>query len=172
LTGIDVLEFYLKLEKLGIAVWIEGGWGVDALLGRQTRPHADLDILILQKDVRRLRETLEADRYREIKLEIARPYNFVMGDNQGREIDVHVVDLDDAGNALYGPPENPEVFQRSIFNGMGTIGNQRIKCIPPDWQIKWHTGYKLRECDFQDVLALCEKFGLEYPAEYAHHNKS
>lgn len=30
-------------------VWLDGGWGVDALLGRQTRPHDDMDIVIEQK---------------------------------------------------------------------------------------------------------------------------
>jgi lincosamide nucleotidyltransferase A/C/D/E len=43
------------LEKLGIEIWVDGGWGVDALLGEQTRPHKDLDIAIQQKDVPQLR---------------------------------------------------------------------------------------------------------------------
>ncbi|MGH8515394.1 MAG: nucleotidyltransferase domain-containing protein [Gammaproteobacteria bacterium] len=28
-----------------------GGWGIDALLGAQTRPHKDLDLLIRLEDV-------------------------------------------------------------------------------------------------------------------------
>jgi hypothetical protein len=34
------------LEEHGIDVWLNGGWGVDALLGHQTREHEDLDITI------------------------------------------------------------------------------------------------------------------------------
>lgn len=30
--------------------WVAGGWAIDLLVGRQTRPHADLDILILRSD--------------------------------------------------------------------------------------------------------------------------
>jgi len=34
----DVIDLYTQLENLGIEVWLDGGWGVDALLGEQTRP--------------------------------------------------------------------------------------------------------------------------------------
>lgn len=30
--------------------WIAGGWAIDLYLGRQTRPHDDLDVLILRED--------------------------------------------------------------------------------------------------------------------------
>jgi len=50
-TLIDV-HWYLDLfDTLGIRVWIDGGWGVDALLAEQTRPHEDLDIVIPEGDV-------------------------------------------------------------------------------------------------------------------------
>ena len=39
----------------GITVWVDGGWGVDALLGRQTRPHSDLDIALRHSDIPKLR---------------------------------------------------------------------------------------------------------------------
>lgn len=40
----DVVKLYKLFEENGIEVWIDGGWGIDALLGEQTRPHQDLDI--------------------------------------------------------------------------------------------------------------------------------
>ena len=42
----DVLDLYNALERIGVGIWIDGGWGVDALLEKQTRPHQDLDIAI------------------------------------------------------------------------------------------------------------------------------
>ena len=57
MTSTDVLD-YTRLENLGINIWIDGGWSVDALLGEQTRHHEDLDIVIQQKDVLKLRELL------------------------------------------------------------------------------------------------------------------
>src|SRR5258708_38345715 len=95
MTSVDVIDLYTTLEKLGVEIWIDGGWGVDALLGEQTRPHNDLDITIQQKDVPMLRQFLQRRQYRDIKLEEARAWNFVLGDENGREIDVHVIVLDD-----------------------------------------------------------------------------
>jgi hypothetical protein len=31
--------------------------------------------------------------------------------------------------------------------------------------VKFHSGYELKKKDFQDVSALCEKFGIELPQE-------
>ena len=39
----DVLRVIDRLASADIRVWVDGGWGVDALLGRQTRRHHDLD---------------------------------------------------------------------------------------------------------------------------------
>jgi lincosamide nucleotidyltransferase A/C/D/E len=59
MNSADVINMYTALEKLGVEIWIDGGWGVDALLGEQTRPHKDLDIAIEQKDVLLLRQFLQ-----------------------------------------------------------------------------------------------------------------
>ena len=32
------------LENTGITYWLDGGWGVDILAGKQTRNHRDIDI--------------------------------------------------------------------------------------------------------------------------------
>lgn len=62
----DVTTLYTLLENSGIKIWIDGGWSVDALLGKQTRPHKDVDIAIQWKDVIRLREVLETEGYHQI----------------------------------------------------------------------------------------------------------
>lgn len=54
-----VLEVIDRLVESGIAVWIDGGWGVDALVGQQTRPHTDLDLVIAQADCSAGRAALE-----------------------------------------------------------------------------------------------------------------
>ena len=166
MDSVDVLDLYNALEKLGVEIWIDGGWGVDALLGKQTRLHKDLDIAIQQKDVSQLRELLEAHGYKEIKLEIARPHNFVLADENGHEIDVHVIVLDDRGNGIYGPVENGEMYPAEALAGSGVIAGQAVRCISPEWAIKFHSGYELKEKDYRDVAALCEKFGIQLPVEY------
>jgi lincosamide nucleotidyltransferase A/C/D/E len=54
----DVVELYNLLESNGIQVWLDGGWGVDALLQEQTRPHGDVDIIVQNKDVQKMTDLL------------------------------------------------------------------------------------------------------------------
>lgn len=62
-----VIDIYNLLEENSVTVWIDGGWGVDALLEKQTRPHPDLDIAIESKDVLKLRELLAKQGYTQNK---------------------------------------------------------------------------------------------------------
>jgi len=162
----EVINFYRSMEGSCIPIWIDGGWGVDALLGKQTRLHKDLDIAIQQIDVPKLRELLAANGYKDIRLEDARPQNFVLCDDEGHEIDVHVIVLDRQGNGIYGPPENREMYPAASLTGIGTIDGCLVRCISPEWAVKFHSGYELKEKDFRDVSALCEKFGIELPQQY------
>jgi lincosamide nucleotidyltransferase A/C/D/E len=166
MEAVDVLDLHNALQGIGVEIWIDGGWGVDALLEKQTRPHQDLDIAIQQKDVTKLVELLDAHGFQEIKLEIRRPHNFVLADNNGHEIDVHVIVLDEHGNGIYGPAENGEMYPAGALAGIGIIAGQTVRCISPEWTIKFHSGYDLKEKDFKDVSALCEKFAIELPTQY------
>ena len=171
MTSRDVIDLYESLEGLGVEIWIDGGWCVDALLGEQSRFHQDLDIAIQQGDVPKLRELLQGRGYKDIKLEEARDWNFVLGDEGGREIDVHVIVLNDQGDGIYGPPENGEKYPAPSLTGTGLIEGRTVRCISPEWTVKFHSGYLLKEKDFQDVSALCRKFGIDLPPEYARFKK-
>lgn len=167
MTSKDVINFYTELQNLGIQIWIDGGWGVDALLGKQTRIHRDLDIVIRQKDVSRARELLETEGYKDIPRDDTKPWNFVLGDDKGHEIDFHVIILDDKGNGLYGPAEKGVMYPAASLTGAGTIDGQVVRCISPEYVIKFHSGYELTWKDFKDVSAICEKFGIKPPGEYS-----
>jgi len=96
MTAADAIELYAELQALGINVWIDGGWGVDALLGAQTRPHKDLDIAIEEKDLSRLTAALKARGYREVIRHSQ--WNFELSDDRGRQVDVHSFVLAPDGN--------------------------------------------------------------------------
>ena len=40
----NLMEIINLLDSLKIKYWIEGGWGVDILLGKQNREHRDVDV--------------------------------------------------------------------------------------------------------------------------------
>jgi hypothetical protein len=41
----EVVRLPERLEGDGLRIWLDGSWGVDALLERHTRDHDDLDLL-------------------------------------------------------------------------------------------------------------------------------
>ena len=159
----DVIILYSELTSLNLHIWIDGGWGVDALLGKQTRHHKDLDIVIQQKDVEAFNRHLISSGYKEIKLDIAKSHNYVLGDKLNREVDVHVIVLDLQGNGIYGPEENNEYYPKESLSGKGKIGGVEVLCISPEYVIKFHSGYAMQEKDYHDVYAICKKFELDVP---------
>jgi lincosamide nucleotidyltransferase A/C/D/E len=167
MTSTDVIEIYSTLATLGIPVWIDGGWGVDALLGRQTRPHKDLDIALEDMHLVRFEQFLASQGYSRTKREIERPFNFVLADQRGREIDVHVISIDEKGNGIYGPLEMGLMYPADSLTGCGTMDQYSVRCISARWRVKFHSGYELTEKDYKDVLALCEKYGIDLPDEYS-----
>jgi lincosamide nucleotidyltransferase A/C/D/E len=167
MRSLDVRNLCQELDRLKIPVWVDGGWAVDALLGKQTRPHDDLDIVIEQKHLSRLCQYLRTNGYTDVPRDDTCAWNFVLGDNQGRQIDIHVISfLDDAGNGIYGPIENGVTFPAGSLTWKGTIEGYAVNCISPEQLVKFHTGYKLDRNDFLDVRAICGKFDMEMPEEH------
>ena len=73
--GKQVLEVLRAVEARGLRVWLDGGWGVDALLGKQTRDHEDVDIVVELDKVDELARTLGS-----LGFELV--YPFVAGEGQ------------------------------------------------------------------------------------------
>ncbi|MDR1764883.1 MAG: hypothetical protein LBR77_02045 [Lachnospiraceae bacterium] len=157
-----VLELYNHFNDCGITVWIDGGWGVDALLGRQTREHSDLDIAVSRQDAGKLRALLESKGFREVGRADSTAYVFFMQNDSGQGVDVHVFEYDEAGNNTYGIP-----YPFGSLTGTGFIGGQAVNCVNPAAMFEFKTGYAPKEKDRQDVRALCDKFGFDLPEEYA-----
>jgi lincosamide nucleotidyltransferase A/C/D/E len=161
LTVEDVIDLVLLFEANGIDLVIDGGWGVDALMGEQSRPHSDLDIVVRDQDVPRIRALLEEKGYTDVPRDDTCFYNFVLGDERGHAVDIHTYTFDEQGNNVYGLDYLPD-----MLTGQGSIAGHPVKCIPPDWMVKFHSGYELDENDYHDVRLLCERFGLSIPTEY------
>lgn len=161
MTAKDVIEIVNLLNQNDIEVIIDGGWGVDALLEKQTRTHADLDVAVEHKDVPNIRALLEAKGYHEVPWGDTWECNFVLGDDSGHLFDVHSCTFDKAGNNVFGVK-----YPYDSLKGSGSINGLPVKCITPEWMVKFHSGYKLDENDYHDVKLLCNRFGIEIPKEY------
>jgi lincosamide nucleotidyltransferase A/C/D/E len=158
---IGVLEILKWFAENGVAVWIDGGWGVDALLGKQTREHNDIDILIEGGNAARFIRELERSGYREKQMDYTTPSHrvWIQGENI---VDVHLLEFDADGNALY----EGESYPARMLGGHGEIGGIDVLCPTPEAQLLFHQGYEWDEQDEHDVRLLCEAFHLELPNGY------
>ena len=166
MSAKDALKLYELLENHNIVVWIDGGWAVDALLGTQTRSHADLDIALETRFLQHMREVLAEHGFYEIQRDDTRAWNFVLGNGSGLEIDVHAFTFDSNGDGVYGPIEDGVYYRADALTGRGVIEGRHVRCISPEWLVRFHSGYELKAKDFHDVMSLCRRFGIELPLEY------
>jgi len=166
MTGDDVCGFLALMDAQGVRVWLDSGWAVDACLGSQTRRHGDLDIVIEERDVPVAVAVLRGRGYAPAPRADTRPWNFVLGDDSGHQVDFHVIALDEGGRGVYGPPENGECYPAQALAGTGTVNGRNVGCIAPEWLVRFHTGYDVDATDWADVSALCERFGIPVPHEY------
>ena len=157
----DTADLIRFLEGNGIEVYVDGGWAVDALLGKQTRDHDDLDVAVPHKYVSRLRALLADRGFVEQPRPDSWECNFVLADASGCRLDVHSYTLDDAGNNVFGVP-----YIAEHLKGVGLIEDYPVRCISPEWLVKFHTGYEIDENDRHDVRLLCEHFEIAPPDEY------
>ncbi len=162
---IDMVHWFFDLfDKLDITVWIDGGWGVDALLGECTREHQDLDIMISWEDSAILTAALYQHRFVDVYTDDRKDRNFVMGHRLHGMIDFHVIELTEGG-AIYGPGEIDWVITESELSAVGLIGGREVRCLSVDYQVRSHAGYTLQDTDFADMRALQKKFGVKLLAE-------
>ena len=157
----DAADLNAMLEENGLEVYVDGGWAVDAVLGEQTRPHDDLDIALPHAQVPRLRALLRIRGFGEQCRDDSWECNFVLADEAGRRLDVHSYTLDAAGLNVGGVP-----YIAEQLTGHGVIGGYPVRCIPPEWLVRFHTGYEIDDTDWHDVRLLCERFHIAVPDEY------
>jgi len=162
----DVIAIVRLLERAHCPVWIDGGWGVDALLRRQTRPHADLDLALALADVPAAQDVLSS----ELGYGITRdemPTRLELRDSQDHCIDLHPLVFDEQGNGRQQLQDGRwGLYPSSGLAGSGSIGGQNVRCLSPDLQLRFHVGYEPDDDDRHDMELLCRHFGLEPPSEY------
>ena len=161
MTASDAVEIIKLLEQNEIEVYVIGGWGVDALLGRQTRKHSDLDIALPHRFVPKLWGLLESRGYKDVPRPDTSECNFVLGDSKGRLIDVHSYTFDESGKNIFGI-----AFEPHHLTGFGSINGYAVKGAPPDATVEFHTGYDVGEVDYHDVKAICGQFNIPLPKCY------
>jgi lincosamide nucleotidyltransferase A/C/D/E len=162
----DVVEILGCLGAASVDVWLDGGWGVDALVGEQTREHNDLDLIVRDAHEPQMREALATHGFIQVDRDPAQ--NFILADERGREVDVHPVRFDDQGNGhLLTEDGEPFGHSAEAFAATGRVSGYRAACLSAEAQMSNHSwGYEPGDTDFQDMRLLHERLGTPLTGPY------
>ncbi len=137
------------LAAEGIVGWVDGGWGVDALLGEQTRPHADLDLAVdtpaLDRQLTRLRARLHRAARRRARRQRAPERR-----TPGRPAPHHA-HPDGGGDKQQPSGASPWHYGPTTT---GRIDGLPVPCNSMDTQLRSHLGYRPDRDDYADMGAL------------------
>ncbi len=133
-------------------VWVAGGWGVDALVGHQTRPHRDLDLAVDARDeataIAILKDRgyqVESD-WRPVRVELARA--------DAGWVDLHPVVFDHAGHGRQADLDGGHFDYPPTAFDTGLLDGWEVPCLSPGQQVTFHTGYEPRPVDLHDLQLL------------------
>ena len=145
-----------RLDEAEVGYWVLGGWGVDALVGGQTRLHRDLDLAIDEDDwdlsigvVAALGYVVETDWW-PVRVELAAPEGWV---------DLHPVRFDSSGNGLQAGLDGATFEYPKEHLTAGLLGGRVVPCVSAAWQVRAHSGYDPRPHDLHDLEILAELTG-------------
>jgi lincosamide nucleotidyltransferase A/C/D/E len=159
MTAEDVLSVLALARQADAGAWIGGGWGIDALLGEQTRPHRDVDLMHRQEQEPALVAALASAGFTQTL--DWRPVRFVLAHPDGREIDLHPLVFAPDGSAVQASlePGRPFAYPASCFV-TGTIGGTSVPCLSAEQQVFFHQGYEPADRDLHDMARLRQRFGI------------
>jgi lincosamide nucleotidyltransferase A/C/D/E len=147
----EVLDVLADLGRAGCRCWVGGGWGVDALVGRQTRAHRDLDLAL---DAQGEAAALEVLARRGYRVETDwRPVRVELVSPVGR-VDLHPVVFDGTGHGLQAGLDGavfrypPGGFRTGLLDGVP------VPCLAAEQQLRFRQGYAHRDEDRHDLALL------------------
>jgi lincosamide nucleotidyltransferase A/C/D/E len=113
------------VHAAGVQCWLGGGWRVDALVGKHTRTHHDLDLIVEHRDMRRAVQVMRELGYWEwYRVEPEAPLftQIVFTDHHvaGRAVDLHPL----------------EFFGAQVELTTGAIAGREVPCISVATQVE------------------------------------
>src|SRR5665213_1879374 len=143
MPGEAVLAIISALQTAGLRCWVSGGWGVDALAGKRTRIHRDLDLVVEDRDIQRAIEVLADLGYWEwyrADSEVPMFSRVVLHDDElaGRAVDLHPL----------------EISGTQVEFATGEIEGRQVPCLSLALQLKTHSSYTKRWRDRTDIALL------------------
>jgi hypothetical protein len=152
-------EFQALCADSGIECWLRGGWALDFLLGRITRPHADIDLFIWAADAPRLLGALKQHGYEEFSGPPPEQQRNLT--KAGEELHVTLLERNEFGVVTAGGRWADSPWPDGMLDGpVGRVGSVRCRVISARSQL-WAKeevpkalGHAQREHDPADIALL------------------
>lgn len=141
-----------RLAGAGLRAWIGGGWGVDALVGRATRPHGDLDLAVDSDRLDAVLALLAADGFAVVEDWL--PVRVEVAHADGRRVDVHPVRFAPDGSAVQPGLAGTWFHYAADAWATGEIGGRTVDCLSAAQQLRFRQGYAWRPVDHHDAALL------------------
>jgi lincosamide nucleotidyltransferase A/C/D/E len=133
MTSHDVLRVLDGLHIAGVQTVLAGGWGIDALAGRQSRSHRNLNLIVFEHETAAALEALAALGYHFIT--DTGPVRFLARTNDGRSVELVAVTAD---RTEIGSDGRRYQHPAGAFNGRGFVVGRPVKCLSAIAQVLAH----------------------------------
>lgn len=137
-TKEDLMKVIELFENTGITYWLDGGWGVDILAGKQTRIHRDIDINFDAQHTEKLLNVLLNLGY---KIDTDwKPVRIELYSDELGYLDIHPFVLNEDGTSKQADLEGGWYeFEKDYF-GSAFFEGKTIPCISLKGQRVFHSG--------------------------------
>jgi len=157
----QIAEIVEEAARLGVAVWLRGGWAMDFFLGHTTRDHEDIDWFAWASDAQLISRALLARGFvRRQAAPVAQQLDVV---RDGEESSFAWLARDDAGRVVVGggPWAGQPWPEGMLASATGQLGPLRCPIISPAAQIEikqmmpiWVPNRRRRPKDVEDIARL------------------
>jgi lincosamide nucleotidyltransferase A/C/D/E len=153
----DVMD---ALESRQVRAWVAGGWGVDALVGEQTRAHIDLDVVFESSGdgEQRAFSALADLGFRVMRRERVPgriwSERIALSDGEAQVVDLHPVRLEGDGVRVVRADGSEVLLRGPDAFSFGTLAGRPVPCLAAVLQAELHRGYTEQGKDRRDMERL------------------
>lgn len=143
MPAAEVARIARHLAELGVTYQCNGGWAVDALVGRQTRPHGDLDVFVDASVVPELVRVVED--WLPVRVELR---------EGARAVDVHPMRIEADGDGVQALLGGGSLVHRAAARTVGAVAGEPLAVADAATLLALREGYEPRDVDRHDVALL------------------
>jgi len=145
-------DLLAAFAEQGLRACVGGGWAVDALLGSQSRPHADLDLAIDATQLDEVISLMSSWGYRRAVDWL--PVRVEWAHATGSRVDLHPLRFAADGSAVQTGLAGTEFHYPADCFTQGQIDRRACECLTARQQLVFREGYPWRPVDHHDVPRL------------------